>query len=143
MQNYHSVLFLMAPMCLDFVDFCDNIIPQSPTASSLDSRLSAPRSRPRPTGSRPGPRPTIFKTKITPKRHWLHVCTNYLTHYHIVLSDTYMNNTLLHVHTYNRLMVICPGPPVWAGSGIRRNIHPLTSLLIIRHPLSTSAIFYD
>ena len=34
------------------------------------------------------------------------------------------------------------GPlPVWAN--IRRNIHPLTPILIIRHPLSTSSIYYD
>ena len=33
------------------------------------------------------------------------------------------------------------GLPGWVGT--RRNIHPLTSILIIRHPLSTSSIYYD
>jgi len=31
--------------------------------------------------------------------------------------------------------------PRWAGA--RRNIHPLTSIVIIRHPLSTSSLYYS
>ena len=34
-----------------------------------------------------------------------------------------------------------PGLPRWAGT--RRNIHPLTPILVIGHPLSTSSIYYD
>jgi len=35
----------------------------------------------------------------------------------------------------------CLGQPGWAGS--RRNIHPLTPIVVIIHPLSASSIFYD
>jgi len=38
-------------------------------------------------------------------------------------------------------MTLCLGLPGWAGT--RRNIHPLTSILVIGHPLSTSFIYYD
>ena len=45
------------------------------------------------------------------------------------LSDT---------HTHS-LMAFCPGSPGQAGT--KRNIHPLTPVLIIRHPLSTSSMY--
>jgi len=35
----------------------------------------------------------------------------------------------------------CPGQPGWAST--RRNIHPLTSIMVIGHPLSASSIYYD
>jgi len=41
----------------------------------------------------------------------------------------------------NCLTAFCPGLPGWADT--RRNIHPLTPILIIRPPLSTSSIYYD
>ena len=44
-------------------------------------------------------------------------------------------------HTHNRLTALCPGLPEWAG--VRRNGHPLTPVLVIKHPLSTSSIYYD
>ena len=44
-------------------------------------------------------------------------------------------------HTHNRLTALCPGLPGWAGT--RRNIHPLTPILIIGHPLSSSSIYND
>ena len=34
-----------------------------------------------------------------------------------------------------------PGQPGWAGT--RRNIHPLTPIVVISHPLSTSSIYYN
>jgi len=43
--------------------------------------------------------------------------------------------------THNCLMALFPGLPGWAC--IRRNIHPLTPVLLIRHALSTSSIYYD
>jgi len=46
-----------------------------------------------------------------------------------------------HTHTHNRLTALWPGLPGWAGT--RRIIHPLTSMLIISYPLSTSSICYD
>jgi len=35
----------------------------------------------------------------------------------------------------------CPGQTRWAGT--RRNIHPLTPIVVINHPLSVSSIYYD
>jgi len=49
------------------------------------------------------------------------------------------SNTCTHAHT--RLAALCPGLPGLAGT--RRNTHPLTPILFIRHPLSTSSIYYD
>jgi len=43
--------------------------------------------------------------------------------------------------TVLRLSGFCLGPPGWAGT--KRNIHPLTPILIINHPLSASSIYYD
>jgi len=48
---------------------------------------------------------------------------------------------LLHTHTHNRLTALCLGLPGWAST--RRNIYPLTPILIIRYPLSTSSIYYS
>ena len=45
-----------------------------------------------------------------------------------------MNVLLLLTHTHNCFAALCPGLPGWAGT--RRNIHPLTSLLLIYHPIS-------
>jgi len=42
---------------------------------------------------------------------------------------------------YNRFMALCLGLPGWAGT--KRNFHPLTSIMIINHPLSASSIYYD
>jgi len=43
--------------------------------------------------------------------------------------------------THNRLTALCSALPGWAGT--RRNIRLLTPILFIRHPLSTSFIYYD
>jgi len=43
--------------------------------------------------------------------------------------------------THNCLSAFCPRLPRQAGT--RRNIHPLTPILIVRHPLSTSSIYND
>jgi len=40
--------------------------------------------------------------------------------------------------TVLQLSGFCPGQPRWAGT--RRNIHPLTSIVVINHPLSASSI---
>ena len=47
----------------------------------------------------------------------------------------------LHTHTHKRSVAVCPGLPGWAST--RRNIHPLTPNLIIKHPLSASSINYN
>ena len=51
--------------------------------------------------------------------------------------------THTHTHTHNRFMAlwILPQQPEWAGT--RRNIHPLTPIVVISHPLSVSTISYD
>ena len=49
--------------------------------------------------------------------------------------------TVQHTHTHNHLTAFYPGLPRWAGT--RRNIHPLTPILIIGHALWTSSIYYD
>ena len=43
-----------------------------------------------------------------------------------------------YTHKHNRVTVLCPELPGWAGT--RRNIHPLTPILIIRRPLSVSIL---
>jgi len=43
--------------------------------------------------------------------------------------------------TILRLSVLCPGKPGWAGT--RRNIYPLTPIVVINHTLSASSIFCD
>jgi len=45
-----------------------------------------------------------------------------------------------HTHTHNRLTAFDPGLPGLVGT--KRNTHPLTPILIIGHPLSTSSIYY-
>ena len=40
---------------------------------------------------------------------------------------------------YSHFMALCPGLPGWAGT--TRNIHPLTPILIINHPLSAFSIY--
>jgi len=55
--------------------------------------------------------------------------------------DIQLENTHTHTHTHNSLTAFCPGLPGKAGT--RRNIHPLTPILIIGHPLSSSSIYND
>jgi len=44
-------------------------------------------------------------------------------------------------NTYTTILTaICPGLPGWAST--RRNIHPFTAILIIKHPLPTSSVYY-
>jgi len=43
--------------------------------------------------------------------------------------------------TILRLSGFCLGQPGWAGA--RRNICPLTPVMVINHPLSASSIYYD
>jgi len=75
--------------------------------------------------------------------------TNTATDTQVLVKDNtvaknYTKVKVEHTHTHNRLTALCQGLPGWAGT--RRNIlniHPLTPTLIIRHPLSTSSIYYD
>jgi len=45
------------------------------------------------------------------------------------------------IQTILQLSGFCPGKPGWAGT--RRNIHPLTPIVVVSHPLSASFIYYD
>jgi len=50
----------------------------------------------------------------------------------------------MHAHTHTtilRLSGFCPGQPRRAST--RRNIHPLTHIVVISHPLSASTIYYN
>ena len=47
----------------------------------------------------------------------------------------YNTHTHMHAHTHTQLFYgsgFCPGQPGWAGT--RRNIHPLTLIMVINHP---------
>ena len=45
-----------------------------------------------------------------------------------------------HTHTtILQLSGLCPGQPGWSST--RRNIHPLTTIVVISHPLSASSIY--
>jgi len=49
-----------------------------------------------------------------------------------------------HAHTHTiilRLSGLCLGLPGLAGT--RKNIHPLTPIMVINHPLSASSVYYD
>ena len=51
----------------------------------------------------------------------------------VFLTGTSHTHTHTHTHTtILRLCGICPGQPGWAGT--RRNIHPLTLIVVINHP---------
>ena len=67
-----------------------------------------------------------------------------------MLSLLYIWNVkMLHVNfhthtptpTHYHLTAVCRGLPEWAGT--IRNIHPLTLILIFRHLLSTSSVYFD
>jgi len=51
--------------------------------------------------------------------------------------------SLTHTHTHTTILQLgfCPGQPGWAST--RRNIHPLTPIMVTNHPLSASSIYYD
>jgi len=65
--------------------------------------------------------------------HYLSTANN-----HMLL---YQQLSCKRAHTHKSFTAFCLGLPGWAGT--RRNIHPLTPILIIKHPLSTSSIYYD
>ena len=60
----------------------------------------------------------------------------------IYKSHIITNHTHIHLHTtILRLYELCLGQPGWAGT--KRNIHPLTPIVVINRPLSASSIYYD
>ena len=56
-------------------------------------------------------------------------------HSGFLTSNTYTHTTILCLYAF------CPGQPVWAGP--RRNIHPLTPIVVINRPISASSIYYN
>jgi len=59
----------------------------------------------------------------------------------ILSESAYIIATTTTTTTILRLSGLCPGQLSW--DGMRRNIHPLTHVLVIKHPLSDSSIYYD
>jgi len=58
------------------------------------------------------------------------------------MSTTQQTARQKHITSHTQsLNGLCPG--LFGYAGTRRNIHPLTPILIIEHPLSTSSIYYD
>jgi len=56
----------------------------------------------------------------------------------------YVLVTHAHTHTHTQPFYgcgFCPGQPGLAGT--RRNIHPLTPIVVFSHPLYASSIYYD
>jgi len=73
-----------------------------------------------------------------------HACTAHSyrsTQNEIIVFNSAQIYTSQNRHTHNRLWLyeFCPGQPGWAGT--RRNIHPLTPIMVISHSLSASSIY--
>jgi len=78
---------------------------------------------------------------------WQSFCTTslqvYLLFWQLDFTETH-THTQTHTDTRRhilRLSGFCSGQPRWAGN--RRNIHPLTPIVVMSHPLSASSICYD
>ena len=64
---------------------------------------------------------------------------------HVKYTDDthWIKHCAVREHTHNRFTAlwICPGQP--GSAGTRRNIHPLSPIVVISHPLSASSVYYD
>jgi len=71
----------------------------------------------------------------------MHVKIQYIVEHGIQkkLGTSFFNILVTETTTILRLCGICPEQPGRAGT--RRNIHPLTSIVVINHPLYASSIF--
>ena len=58
----------------------------------------------------------------------------------VLASTPQSSSAYTHTQRHNHLTALCPRLPGWAGTRI--NIHPLTSILVIRRPLSTTSVYY-
>ena len=73
-------------------------------------------------------------------------CYTFMSNLKLQNSWVTAEQILLHTHrdthtTVLRLYGLCPGQPGWAST--KRNIHPVTPIVIINCPLSVSSIYYD
>jgi len=62
----------------------------------------------------------------------------------MVHFDAMFTTDHTHTHTHTTVLQLCgfcPGQPGWADT--RRNIHPLTPIVVINRPLFASSIYYD
>jgi len=60
----------------------------------------------------------------------------------LIFQNNLHIHACMHAHTtILQLSGFCLGQPRWAGT--RGNIHPLTPIVVINHPLSASFINYD
>jgi len=74
---------------------------------------------------------------ISSRSCWLayHAVQNYSIPVHLEINDKLQLRVVRgsHIHTtVLRLCGFCPGQPGWAGT--RRNIHPLTPIVVIKYP---------
>jgi len=70
-------------------------------------------------------------------------CTGHLIVRRVILRYT-RTHVCTHAHAHTTILWLyefCLGQPGWAGT--RRNIHPLTPIVVINRPLSDSSIYYD
>jgi len=75
-----------------------------------------------------------------------HACTAHSyrsTQNQTIVFQQCTNLHLKKTYTHNRLWLyeFCPGQPGWPST--RRNIQPLTPIVVISHSLSASSIYYD
>jgi len=80
---------------------------------------------------------SVFIVSFTAVVGWRLTCKTSATLPKVVFWDTTRTTTTT---TILQLSGFCPVQPRWDGTG--RNIHPLTPLMVISHPLSTSSIYY-
>jgi len=73
---------------------------------------------------------------------WCYYCGCLVFSFSWCVSVPATSHTHTHTHTtVLRLSGLRPGQPGWAGT--RRNIHPLTPIMVISHSFSASSIYYD
>ena len=85
---------------------------------------------------------TNTHTQLTKPWHYSLNCTKYINQQPPVKPSIILHwlNSLTHT-TICWLSGLCPAQPRWAGT--RRNIHPLTPIVVINRPLSASSIYYN
>jgi len=74
-------------------------------------------------------------TQAIPSKLHRFLCLVSFSYFFLLLVQCSTHTTILWFSGF------CPGQPSWAGT--IRNIHPLTPIVVISHPLSASSIYYD
>ena len=89
----------------------------------------------------PTTEPKIFLLSCTENHRTPQNIGKYLLKRRIVCKKSNCEYIYIQQQHNNRFTALCPGLPGWVGT--RRNIHPLTAVLIIIQSLSASSIYYD